>query len=113
MTETFELQAAMGRRQLSHNWCQAKDGDEFVRQIYDRHYSRYRYADGRQPKLFVGPGEKIVLVTSDGSAIWSWRKFRSDDGQDGVNNAIFRNEGAILSSRLILEAEQIGWRRWP
>ena len=26
---------------------------------------------------------------------------------------MFRNEGPILSSTLILEAEQLAWRRWP
>jgi hypothetical protein len=64
--------------------------------LYDRHYSKYHYADGRRPKLFVGPGEKMVLLTTDHLALFAWRKFRSMDGQQGVNCAIFRNEGPIF-----------------
>ena len=35
-----------------------------------------------------------------------------DSGQTGVNCAFFRNEGAGLSSSLILAAERIADRRW-
>ena len=94
-------------------WIFAKDGDPNVRKIFDGHYSRRRYIDGRRPKLFVGPGEKIVLRTARCDAIFVWRKFISGDNQDGVNCMLFRNEGPILSSTLILEAEGIAWRRWP
>jgi hypothetical protein len=94
-------------------WLEFKDGDATGREIFDRHYSRYRYKDGRQPKLFVGPGEKLVLLTPCLRALFVWRKFRSLDLQSGVNCAIFRNEGAGLSSDLILEAEARAWRRWP
>src|SRR5690349_8662299 len=82
--------------------------------MLNRHYSAYHYADGRKPKLFVGPGEKMVLMTSDGGALWAWRKFISGDGQQGVNNAIFRNEaGVYKSSELIREAVALAWQRWP
>ena len=74
-------------------WFRVRDGDDSVRTVFDRHYSRYRYRDGRRPKLFVGPGEKMVLRTALGDAIFAWRRFLSKDGQDGVNCAIFRNEG--------------------
>ncbi len=94
-------------------WHIVRDGDYTVRTIFDRHYSRYRYADGRDPALFVGPGQKMVLVTPCARAIFVWRKFISGDGQQGVNCAIFRNEGAGLSSSLILEAERVAWERWP
>ena len=103
----------IGRRKVGQYWFECRDGDDGAREIYDRHYSRHFYADGRQPKLFVGPGEKIVLLTEDGKAVWVWRKFKDDSGQQGVNCAVFRNEGQILSSRLILDAEEIAWRRWP
>jgi len=36
--------------------------------LYERHYSKYHYKDGRKPKLFCGPGEKIVLRTWEGDA---------------------------------------------
>ena len=103
----------IGRRQLGKYWMEARDGDMGAREFFDAHYSRKRYADGREPLLFVGPGFKKVLVTEDGTALWAWRKYKSDDGQVGVNCAIFRNEGPTLSSLLILDAEQIAWARWP
>lgn len=101
------------RRKLGLYWFECKDGDDGVREIYDRHYSRHHYADGRQPKLFCGPGEKIVLITEAADAIWVWLKFKNPSGEHGINNSIFRNEGPTLSSLLILDAEQIAWTRWP
>ena len=94
-------------------WYSVKDGDPMARYLFDRHYSRHFYKDGRRPKLFVGPGTKMVLMTTDGRALFVWRKFKSDDDQQGVNCAIFRNEGELLSSDLILEAERIAWQKWP
>jgi hypothetical protein len=95
------------------NWVEVKDGDLFARAIFHRHYSYRPYKDGRNPKLFCGPGEKLVLVTKDGKALFVWRKFKSADGQQGINCAIFRNESQTLSSTLINEAEQLAWKRWP
>ena len=94
-------------------WIVVKDGDDDVRAVFDRHYSRKRYRDGREPKLFVGPGQKMVLRTADCDAIFAWRKFESADGQQGINCAIFRNEGPTKSSELIREAERLAWERWP
>jgi hypothetical protein len=54
----------------------------------------------RDPRI-AGPGEKIVLLTPCARALFVWRKFISKDQQDGVNCAIFRNEGAGLASDLI------------
>ncbi len=94
-------------------WREAKDGDDRARGIFERHYSRKHYADGRRPLLFVGPGEKMVLLTAGCDALFVWRKFLSGDGQRGVNCAVFRNEGPLLSSFLIEEACQLAWGRWP
>lgn len=94
-------------------WFAVKDGDDVARFIYDRHYSRHHYKDGRKPKLFTGPGEKMVLITGEIDALFVWRKFISDDGQDGINCAVFRNESNKLSSSLILEAEKLAWDKWP
>lgn len=94
-------------------WIHVRDGNDTVRCIFDRHYSRRRYRDGRRPKIFVGPGEKIVLITADARAIFVWRKFISDDGQRGINCAVFRNEGQQRSSELITWADAIAWERWP
>jgi len=94
-------------------WRAIKDGDDDARAFFDRHYSRKHYADGRMPKLFVGPGEKLVMVTACRRALFVWRKFISGDGQQGVNCAIFRNEGAGLSSWLIREADAVADQQWP
>lgn len=99
----------------SSPWIQIKDGDPTARSIFDRHYSRYKYADGRKPAKFIGPGQYMLLMTQDARAIFAWRKFISADGQTGVNCAIFRNEGSgvWLSSDLIKEAMCLAWIRWP
>jgi len=94
-------------------WIAVRDGDDTARDIFHQHYSYKPYADGRRPKLFVGPGEKLALVWPDASALFIWRKFISGDGQEGVNCAVFRNEGAMLSSELIRQADVIADERWP
>lgn len=98
---------------LDVTWMHVKDGNHTARAIFDQHYSRYHYRDGRKPKLFVGPGFKLVLVTPDALALFVWRKFISADGQQGVNCAVFRNEGSQLSSGLIRKADAIADSRWP
>lgn len=100
------------RKKASLHWYFAKDGDPAARELFDRHYSRYHYADGRRPRKFVGPGEYILLIDGDGKAIFVWRKFRSMNNQVGVSCAIFRNESNVLSSQLIIEAEKVAQQRW-
>lgn len=95
-------------------WWITKDGDDACRQLHERHYSKYKYADGRKPKLFVGPGQKIVLRTWDGGAFFVWRKFidKAIPLQNGINCAAFRNEGEIRSSELIRQADAIADLLW-
>jgi hypothetical protein len=81
--------------------------------MYERHYSAYAYADGRKRTQFVGPGEKVVLRTKRADAVWVWRKFIDDSGQQGINCAVFRNESAHRSSCLIRQADQIADVLWP
>lgn len=95
------------------SWIEVKDGDATGRDIFHRHYSYRRYKDGRDPALFVGPGEKMVLLTPSADALFVWRKFISADHQSGVNCAVFRNEGTAKASALILAAERLAWARWP
>jgi hypothetical protein len=95
------------------NWYGVKDGNPVALALYLRHYSARHYKDGRERKLFCGPGEKIVLLAQDNNAVFVWRKFVDDSGQQGVNCAVFRNEGTVLSSLLIKEAVEIARRRWP
>jgi hypothetical protein len=97
------------------NWYPTKDGDARAYALFKRHYSAlpYQLRKRRNGALFVGPGRKIVLLTADCRALFVWRKFIDKSGQQGVNCAVFRNEGEILSSSLILEAEQLAWHIWP
>jgi hypothetical protein len=102
------------------NWWITKDGDDVARTFFDRHYSRYRYRDGRSPRQFIGPGEKIVLRTWDCDALWVWRRFKDDcidertgEGQAGVNCAVFRNESRTLASELVREADAVADFAWP
>lgn len=106
------LQPAAGMKQVSSHWYLAKDGNATARRLFHRHYSYRPYADGRRPLIFVGPGEKMVLINMDGTALFVWRRFQSADGQTGVNCAIFRNESGVRSSLLILEAEDAATARW-
>lgn len=102
------------------NWWVTKDGDLDCLALYLRHYSANHYADGRDRKLFVGPGEKLVLRTQNGDAFFVWRKFlddcidsRSGQRQVGVNCAAFRNESNIKSSKLVEQADSIADVLWP
>lgn len=96
-------------------WWVTKDGDTDCLRMYERHYSTYRYADGRKRKLFVGPGEKFVLRTIDAAAFWVWRNFIDDSGEEGINCAVFRNERRDLyqSSELVRQADAIADCLWP
>lgn len=103
-----------------NRWYSVKDGNAAAYALMCRHYSFHAYTDGRRQDLnyrnrhlFVGPGEKLVLMTSDCLALFVWRKFIDGSGQTGVNCAVFRNEGPYLSSELILEAELLAWQKWP
>lgn len=77
-----------------------------------RHYTA---RERRKLFQFVGPGEKLVLLTQDARALFVWRKFISDAGETGVNCAVFRNEGTTAgrSSELIAAANDIARKRWP
>ena len=94
-------------------WFITKDGDQIAAELFSRHYSKINYKDGRKPKLFCGPGEKIVLRTWEGDALFVWRKFRDDSGQTGINCSIFRNESTHQSSELIRQADSIADAVWP
>ena len=94
-------------------WWLTKDGDLDCLALYERHYSCYRYADGRKRLRFVGPGEKVVLRTERADALFVWRNFIDDSGQEGVNCAVFRNESPHRSSALIQQADKIADCLWP
>ena len=98
---------------IDGNWIGIHDADPRGIALFQRHYSARHYTNGQRRTKFVGPGEHMVLLTITGDALFVWRKFISDADQIGINCAIFRNEGPVLSSELILEAEELAWQRWP
>jgi hypothetical protein len=105
---------------MFERWILTHDGDPAAYQIMTRHYTFQHYKDGRRSNqryrnrmLFCGPGEKMVLLTPTCDALFVWRKFIDKSGQQGINCAVFRNEGDTLSSVLILAAEARAWERWP
>jgi hypothetical protein len=77
--------------------------------LFQRHYTARAK---RKVFQFIGPGEKMALITPDARALFAWRVFISDAGETGVNCAVFRNEGPALSSELILAAEGHAIARW-
>ncbi len=92
-------------------WWITRDGDRTCLDLYRRHYSS---AKGKRTSgQFVGPGESIVLRTRAGDALFVWRRFIDDSGQDGINCAAFRNESSALSSLLIRQADAIADHVWP
>ena len=94
-------------------WVISHDMNPIAQKLADRHYSR---ENPGSRKGFIGPGEKVVLLSSDGKALFAWCHQDPElrlDHIDGVNCTIFRNEGSVLSSKLILEAEKFARDRWP
>jgi hypothetical protein len=103
-------------------WRVVKDGDPQAYELYSRHYSFHRYADGRRERygyanrhLIVGPGEKIVLLGSDGRALCCWRRGNdaSSAGEKRVYCTVFRNEGDERASTILKAAMRLAWARWP
>lgn len=90
-------------------WIRTTKFDKRGAALADRHYSRRTVGSPQ----FMPPGQTIVLVGRDDyPAVWGWWRPHPDSGivamnkRDGWTCTIFRNEGKILSSLLVLEAEQ-------
>lgn len=103
---------------MKANWFTTTDRDWDAISMYKRHYSATQYKDGRanlRSRGFLGPGEKMVLITAKADALFGWvySKIGHRNGQKGVCCTIFRNEGPILSSDLIKEAVELAEKRWP
>ena len=97
-------------------WVPILDGDPIAAGIYDRHYASDRSRERRRERgtlLILGPGQKLLLATPCRRALFAWRKFIDDTGQQGINCAVFANFGAGRSSDLIDAADAIAFRRWP
>jgi hypothetical protein len=90
------------------NWILTQKFDREAALLADRHYSRRKVGSPQ----FMPPGETVVLTTICYDALFGWWRphplsgLKSMNGLDGWTCTIFRNESVILSSLLILEAEE-------
>lgn len=75
--------------------------------LADRHYSRRKVGSPQ----FMPPGQTIVLLGMMHDAVFGWWRphpaagIRAMNNLDGWTCTIFRNEGRMLSSNLVLQAE--------
>ena len=98
---------------IDGHWVGIKDGDPRAVALYKRHYSQKILRRAKRSFGFMGPGFSMILITVDCQALFTWRhNLVRWDGQSGIECTIFRNEGPVLSSELILEAEGLAWQRW-
>ncbi len=87
-------------------WELSHRGDQFARQIADRHYNRQKIGTPQ----FVPPGRCLVLVakTETGQALWvtSWpfAEYVAHEWAGAWVCSAFRNEGAGRASDLIRDA---------
>lgn len=77
--------------------------------LADRHYSRQKIGT----RQFLPNGRKLVIRDAFGDVLFGWMfQEHRDDGQQGVNCSIFRNESRRKSSDIILECEELAVRKW-
>ena len=92
------------------NWQLSHRSDDRARPIAARHYNRQKIG----AKGFVPPGRCVVLLTADADALWvtSWpfAEYVKHAWAGAWVCSCFRNESAVLSSSLILEA--VSATRW-
>lgn len=85
-------------------WRVSHRADPRALPLADRHYNRQKIGSPQ----FVPPGRCIVLMTECERALWvtSWpfAEYTKHEWAGAWVNSLFRNEGAGLSSELILEA---------
>jgi len=96
-------------------WRRTTKFDRRAAALADRHYSRRTVGSPQ----FMPPGRTLVLITEAGDAVWGthWPDAALTlDGIDAWRCSIFRNEGPLLSSALIVEAMErtaATWRERP
>lgn len=87
-------------------WSRVTKFDPRTAAMADRHYSRRTIGSNQ----FMPPGQTVILLAD--RAVFGWWRPHPDAGIDAMNGldgwtcTIFRNESPVLSSLLILEAEQ-------
>jgi hypothetical protein len=89
-------------------WQIVGKGHKVAVKLADGHYSRRKIGSPQ----FMPPGQTLVLLSEDERAVFGWWRPQpgtvpSMNGYDGWTCTIFRNTGPVLSSRLILAAEDI------
>lgn len=88
--------------------------DPRARALADRHYSRQKVGS----REIGPPGQKLIYMTVDGRCLWGshrpapWAGIDRADGFMGHSCFIFRNEGPLLSSELIVEAVGLTAKVW-
>lgn len=99
------------------NWYRVSGADPRAVALYSRHYSATKNGKGPQDWLrsgIMGSGEGFTLLTQQGDALFGWRHDLVPrlDKETGVNCTVFRNEGPLLSSDLIREADDLADAHW-
>lgn len=96
-------------------WLAVTKFDPRAVRLADGHYSRRKPGSPQ----FMPPGQTLVLLTPDETAVFGWWRphpdagIRAMNGLDGWTCTIFRNTGPGLSSDLIQEAETELLSRYP
>lgn len=89
-------------------WQMVHKSDPRALKLADRHYTRQKPGTPQ----FCRPGHNIVLLSESEDALWvTWSGIR-DDGYDGWECTMFRNEGEYLSSHLIVLALGVTRKLW-
>jgi len=102
------------------HWIEVTKANRQARRMADRHYSFWQHHNRPSSHEVGPPGQKIILLTADGKAVWGshrpapWAGITRADGLTGLFCFIYRNEGypLALSSELICEAVGLTGARW-
>jgi len=91
-------------------WSHIPIEDPRAAALADRHYSRQTVG----AKGFVPAGERFALWHEDdgGCAVWAVCRNMDPVGTIQWRNTIFRNESAMLSSELIIDATRTTYELW-
>ena len=103
----------MGNNVSDSPWRRSDRFDPQALPLADRHYNRRKVGSPQ----FVPPGRCLVLLSADHDALWvtSWpfAEYVRHAWPGAWVNSLFRNEGGVLSSELIMAAVAHTRARWP
>jgi len=102
-----------------HYWVEVNKSNRQARRMADRHYSFWNPNATKMANEVGPPGQKIILITPDETAVWGshrpapWAGITRSDGLTGMFCFLYRNEGqGRKSSLLIREAVGFTANRW-